>query len=111
MGNGSKSMTGKARAVFSDAARVAFEEADQPMTATDAATRCRLTYRFEGHAGGVLRIADGPLGRHVVSVGCDPDDLNLIATLLLEGLHSQARIAAVWQEPSDEQLDPSPWSP
>jgi hypothetical protein len=86
MGNGSKSMTGKARAVFSDAARVAFEEADLPMMAIDARTGCTLSYRFEAHAGGVLRLSNGVLGNKVLAVGCDVDCLDTIATLLLDGL-------------------------
>jgi hypothetical protein len=114
----SKNITGKARAVFSDAARVRLLTTDTPIVAVDPVSDCTLSYRFE-HAGGILRITDGCLGRDVVAVGCDPDDLNLVATLLLDGLamtrpdcaSNPARDHRDWQEPNDEQLDPSPWSP
>ncbi len=88
MANQSKSIIGQARAVFSDAARVRLTETDTPIAALDAATGCALSYRFEAHAGGVLRVTDGPLGDDVLAVGCEPDHLNLVATLLLAGLTS-----------------------
>ncbi len=61
-------------------------ETDTPIVAWDAATGCALSYRFEVHAGGVLRLTNGLLGDDVLAVGCEPDQLNLVATLLLSGL-------------------------
>jgi ABC-type taurine transport system ATPase subunit len=86
MADASKRKMGMARAVFSDAARDCLLETDQPIEAVDAATRCRLSYRVEAVVGGVLRIHDGTLGGKVLAVASDPDDLNLVATLLLDGL-------------------------
>lgn len=48
-----------------------------------------LHYRFEGHAGGMLRIFGGPLRDRAIAVGCDPDDLNLVATIMLDGIKAQ----------------------
>lgn len=103
-----KSITGKARAVFSDTARRRLQACDEPMLVVDAVTGCTLTYRFE-ETDGRLRVTDGCLGRKVVSIGCDPDQLNFVATLLLDGLRSRG--LPMLDEPSDAQLDPSPWSP
>lgn len=61
--------------------------ADHPARIVDRTTGCILTYRFEAHAGGVLRLTGGVLGEHVIAVGCDLDALNLVATLLLDGIH------------------------
>jgi hypothetical protein len=83
------STTGKTRAVFSDAARVRFREADEPMLATDPATGVTLSYRFEAHVGGVLRLTGGRIGQGTLAVGCDEHDLNVVATLLLGGLDCQ----------------------
>ncbi len=110
MANVRSSITGKARAVFSDAARVRLLTTDTPIVAVDPVTDCTLSYRFE-HAGGVLRITDGCLGRDVVAVGCEPDDLNIVATLLLDGLRTSSTSRQEWQEPDDNDFDPSPWSP
>jgi hypothetical protein len=76
----------KARAVFSDAARVCFQISDQPIRSYDTETGVSLTYRFETHAGGVLRLSGGALMDQSVSVACDIADLNLIATLLVDGI-------------------------
>lgn len=73
------------RLIFADAA-LARLECDEPVSATDTATGIALHYRFEHAAGGKLRMTDGVLGTHVIAVGCDADDLNLIATILLAGL-------------------------
>lgn len=86
MAKSSTRITGLSRAVFSDAARDCLLATDAPIATVDAETGCSLNYRFEAAVGGVLRITSGPLGHRVVAVGCDPDDLNLVATLLLDGL-------------------------
>jgi hypothetical protein len=76
----------KTRAVFSDAARVCYLSSDQPIHAADAETGLSLTYNFEAHAGGVLRLYGGALGERTLAMACDPDDLNLITTLLVDGI-------------------------
>ncbi len=83
----SKQLT--ARAVFPDAARVAFADTDQPITTHDAVTGITLTYRFEPHAGSVLRLTGGPIGQSILTVACDEADLDLVATLLLDGIARQ----------------------
>lgn len=62
---------------------------DEPVSTQDAATGITLHYRFEEHAGGKLRMTGGRLEKRVIAVGCDPDDFNLVATLLLDGLKAQ----------------------
>lgn len=89
MADVTKSSTVLTRAVFSDAARVRLMTTDEPITAHDPATGCTLSYRFEAHVGGVLRLFDGPLGDRVLAVGCDPYTLDLVAGLLLDGLKVQ----------------------
>jgi hypothetical protein len=86
MAETTSSITGKARAVFSDAARVRLLTTDAPIGTVDPETGYALTYRFEAMAGGVLRISGGTMGDRVLAVGCDPEELNLVATLLLDGL-------------------------
>jgi hypothetical protein len=86
MAKTSSSITGTTRAVFSDAARVRLMATDMPITALDPETGCSLNYRFEAHAGGVLRLTEGALGDKVLAVACEPEDLNLVASLLLAGL-------------------------
>ncbi|HRD78061.1 MAG TPA: hypothetical protein PK264_19325 [Hyphomicrobiaceae bacterium] len=81
----------RARAVFSDAARVRLETTDEPIQAHDSVTGIDLHYRFETHAGGVLRLTGGPIGEGTLAVGCEPESLNLIATILLDGLKVQIR--------------------
>jgi hypothetical protein len=89
MAKSTLSITGTTRAVFSNAARVAFQDCDQPMTALDNVTGCALTYRFEAHAGGTLHITNGVLGRKVLMVACDFNEVDRIAALLLDGLRVQ----------------------
>lgn len=64
---------------------------DEPVSACDAETGIELFYRFEDGFQGRLRLTGGLLHKDVVSVGCDPDDINLIATFLLDGLKFQLR--------------------
>ncbi len=79
-----------ARAVFPHAARVAFHDGDQPLIAHDPTTGVDLSYRFEPHAGGTLRLAGGAIGPRTLAVGCDEADLELVAGLLLDGLQARA---------------------
>ena len=74
-----------AGAVFSDAA-LARLACDEPITAHDSETSVDLSYRFEHHAGGVLRLSGGRLGDRILVLGCDETDVNLAAGLLLAGL-------------------------
>ena len=53
---------------------------------TDSKTGIHLHFRFEQCVGGKLRLTGGLLGDHILAVGCDADDINTIATLLLAGL-------------------------
>lgn len=95
----SKQLT--ARAVFPDAARAAFADTDQPITTRDAVTGITLTYRFEPHAGGVLRLTGGPFGQTVLTVACDEADRDLVATLLVDGIaHQMAQPAPVRRLPA-----------
>lgn len=64
---------------------------DEPVSACDAESGIELFYRFEDGFQGRLRLTSGPLSKNVVSVACDPDDINLVATLLLDGLKFQLR--------------------
>lgn len=57
--------------------------------ATDPDTGIELHYRFEHLAGGKLRLSGGMLRNQLVSVGCEPDDINTIATIMLAGLKVQ----------------------
>lgn len=59
---------------------------DEPVTVIDEGTGIELHYRFEELAGGRLRLAGGLLGDDMLCVGCEPDDINKIATILLAGL-------------------------
>lgn len=54
--------------------------------ATDPDTGIELHYRFEHLAGGRLCLSGGLLRDRVLSVGCEPDDINTVATILLDGL-------------------------
>lgn len=78
----------RARHVFSHVslARLSY---DEPVQARDAETGIDLHYRFEHAIGGRLRLTGGPLADRLICVGCDPDDINLVATLLLDGLKAQ----------------------
>lgn len=73
------------RRIFGEAA-LARLKCDEPVSATDAATGIALHYRFEHAAGGRLRMTGGVLGTRIIAVGCEAEDLNLIATILLAGL-------------------------
>ncbi len=57
--------------------------------ARDRETDIELHYRFEHLAGGRLRMTGGLLRDRMLSVGCEPDDLNLIATIMLSGVRAQ----------------------
>lgn len=78
-----------ARAVFPHAARVAFHDGDQPLIAHDPTTGVDLTYRFEPHVGGTLRLTGGAIGERTLTLGCDETDLESVAGLLLEGLQAR----------------------
>lgn len=78
------------RRIFSQLvlARLAF---DEPIMAHDHETGIELHYRFEQRTTGTLRLTAGPLGREVLAVDCDPDDINMVATLLVDGIRCQMR--------------------
>ena len=80
--------TVRARSIFSQVtlARLAY---DEPVNTTDPDTGVTLQFRFEEHAGGMLRLSGGRLRDRVIAVGCEPDDINLVATLMLDGLKAQ----------------------
>lgn len=80
--------TVRARPIFSQVtlARLAY---DEPVNTQDTDTGITLQFRFEAHAEGMLRLTGGRLRDRVIAVGCDPDDLNLVATLMLDGLKAQ----------------------
>ena len=80
----------RVRAIFSQStlARLNF---DEPVSAGDAETGIELHYRFEDALGGRLRLTGGLLRQRVLSVGCDPDDINAIATIMIDGLKAQLR--------------------
>ena len=75
----------RVRAIFSQStlARLNF---DEPVSAGDAETGIELHYRFEHAIGGRLRLTGGLLRDDMLSVGCDPDDINIVATIMLAGL-------------------------
>lgn len=78
------------RAVFSRAAVEQCAECDRPDSARDAETEIDFSYRFEAFAGGRLALSGGVLGSQVVVVDCDVEDLNLVATLLIDGIKVSA---------------------
>ncbi len=78
------------RAVFSRAAVEQCAECDRPVSVVDADTDIDLSYRFEAFAGGRLALSGGVLGSQVVVVDCDVEDLNLVATLLIDGIKVSA---------------------
>jgi hypothetical protein len=78
----------KVRQIFSESA-LARLEFDEPVVAQDQETGIALHYRFEHLVGGRLRLSGGELGDQMVSIGCDEQDLNTVATVLLDGLKVQ----------------------
>ena len=80
----------RARPVFSQStlARLNFGE---PVQAYNADTGIELSYGFEDVFEGRLRLKGGVLHDQTLCVGCDPDDINLTATLLLDGIKAQLR--------------------
>lgn len=80
----------RARPIFSSStlARLNFGE---PVTAHDPDTGIDLSYGFEDVFEGRLRLKAGLLRDQALCVGCDPDDINLSATLLLDGIKAQLR--------------------
>ena len=62
---------------------------DEPVMITDRDTGIELHYRFEHCAGGKLRLTGGLLGDQILAVGCEADDLNTIATVMLAGLKAR----------------------
>jgi len=76
------------RSVFSAQvlARLAY---DEPVMARDHDTGIELHFRFEHLSGGKLRMAGGLLRNRMLSVGCEPDDINMIATIMLAGVTAQ----------------------
>ena len=78
------------RQIFSQTtlARLAYDVAE---ITHDADTNIELHYRFEHAIGGRLRLTGGLMRDEMLSVGCDPDDINKTATIMLAGL--KARLA------------------
>lgn len=78
----------RARPIFSlvTLARLSF---DEPVITQDPDAGITLQFRFETHAGGILRLTGGRLRDRIIAVGCEPDDINLIATLMLDGIRAQ----------------------
>jgi len=76
------------RSVFSAQvlARLAY---DEPVMTRDRDTGIELRYRFEHLAGGKLRMTGGLQRDRMLSVGCEPDDINMIATIMLAGVTAQ----------------------
>jgi hypothetical protein len=62
---------------------------DEPITACDRASGIGLYYRFDHAVGGRLSLAGGILADDVLSLGCEPGDINRVATVLLDGLKAQ----------------------
>ena len=60
---------------------------DQPIMTTDADNGLTLSYRFNG-LGGQLIICGDDLACPI-AIGVDEQDLNLVATLILDGLKHQ----------------------
>ncbi len=64
-------------------------ECDWPVTVRDPATGIDITHRSEPHTSGSLTFSGGLLGAGTIRTACAPDDINLIATLLLDGIKCQ----------------------
>ncbi len=77
-----------ARPIFSQVtlARLAY---DEPVSAHDDETGIVFEYRVDPSLGGRLQLSGGLLRDDTLSVGCEPDEINLIATILLAGLKMQ----------------------
>lgn len=74
-----------ARQIFSQST-LARLEYDEPVSVRDQDTGIELHYRFEHLVGGKLRLTGGLLRDDVVCIGCEPDDINAVATIMLDGL-------------------------
>jgi len=61
---------------------------DQPIMTVDRQSGITLSYRFNPHAGGQLMFTGGDLACPV-SLGVDESDINLVATIMLDGLKHQ----------------------
>ena len=61
---------------------------DQPIMTTDKSSGITLAYRFNPHAGGSLMFTGGGLPAPI-RVGVDSNDINLVATLIIDGLKHQ----------------------
>lgn len=75
------------RQVFSDAL-LSQLLCDQPIITKDQASGITLSYRFNPHAGGQLMFTGGDLA-WPVSLGVEDDDINLVATIMLDGFKHQ----------------------
>ena len=75
------------RQVFSDALLSQLLCA-QPIMTVDRQSGITLSYRFNPHAGGQLMFTDGDLACPV-SLGVDEGAINLVATIMLDGLKHQ----------------------
>lgn len=75
----------KVRQIFSDCA-LARLKCNEPVAAHDAETGVDLHFRFEHAVGGQLRLSGAGLGSQTLGIGCDENDLNMVATLMLDGI-------------------------
>lgn len=77
-----------ARPIFSQVtlARLAY---DEPVSTHDDETGIAFEYRVDPSLGGRLHLSGGLLRDDTLNVGCEPDEINLIATILLAGLKTQ----------------------
>ena len=62
---------------------------DEPVAVRDPETGIELHYRFEHLGGGRLRLSGSTLNGEVLSVGCEPGDINRVSTIMLDGLKTQ----------------------
>lgn len=74
------------RQIFSEA-QLRQIEYDQPLIAKDDHSGITLSYRFNGLFGQLLFTGDNLASP--VSVGVDESDINLISTLIIDGLKHQ----------------------
>lgn len=80
----------QARQIFSHSKLVRLGY-DEPVSVRDTDTGIELYYHCDLLVGGILRLTGGLLRDEVVTVACEPDDINAIATIMLDGLKAQRR--------------------
>lgn len=78
----------RSRQIFGEVALTRLQH-DEPISASDPETGIQLHYRFCHLAGGRLSLSHGPLDDRVLTIGCGERDLNLVATILLDGIKAR----------------------